>query len=140
MIIEPFTAEHFRAIRLQPSQEFLRQFVTDERCAWLASRGAAYSVLVDGEVMACGGVVEWSSTRGMVWAHLSRDLQPQMTAVHRVAMRLINTYPHLRLQATCQQGFAQGARWLQMLGFIFVRPLPEYGPTRSPHDLYLRAT
>jgi hypothetical protein len=140
MNIEPFTPAHFARIELQPQQAYLRAHLTAERCAWLASKGAAFAALVDDRVIACGGVVEWDASRGMVWAHLSRDLLAHMVPVHRAAARLISTYRGMRLQATCAHGFGAGARWLSMLGFVFVRELPEYGPAHTPHDFYLRCT
>ena len=88
--------------------------------------------------MLLGGLVEFSAERGMLWSILSARAGGVLVRLHRYALRFIETVDRAEITATCQTGYAAGARWLGLLGFERWQALGPYGPAAVPHDLYLR--
>jgi hypothetical protein len=138
LTIEPFRPAHFGRLDLQAAQAYVREYVTAGYLAGLAAGGPAYTILDGERAMFCGGLKEFSTERGMLWSYIARDAGVHFTRLHRYVKRFIGTVERAEITATCQTGFAVGARWLQMLDFRFVRPLGPFGLARVPHDLYLR--
>lgn len=135
--VEAFRPEHFGQIELQPAQAHTRAHTTLEHLERLAC-GHAYTLREGSRVILCGGLAEIDYGRGMLWSYISRDAGAHFVRMHRYVSRFIATLPHHEITATCQEGFAQGRRWLELLDFTFVRALGPWGPARVPHDLYVR--
>ena len=84
----------------------------------LADASDAYTLLHDGRVIACAGVMELWQGRGMAWALLADNIGQAMIAVHRIVYRFLwKECTIRRVEAYVDQGFAAGHRWVHDLGF-----------------------
>lgn len=122
----PFRAEHARAVRLQPSQAHLVSVVREAGYVeMLAERSiVAVSVASNGRIIACGGVMEIWHGRGFCWALVAKSLPSEFIAVHRAARRMLDTCGIERVEAYIDEGFEQGQRWMDLLGFEQETPVP----------------
>lgn len=138
LTIVRFVPEHFEQLRLQPSQEYVRAHTPRAHLDELAERGPAFSVFAEGKLICCGGLREYGPDRGVLWSFVARHAGRHFVALHRCAMRFLETVERPHIQATCRTGFTAGARWLSMLGFRWTRSLGPYGPAGVPHELFER--
>ena len=114
-----YTPAHLRALVLQPSQVWFSDMCRDDGYAqMLADAGEAYTLLHDGRIIACMGVVELWAGRGMAWALLAGDIGRAMISVHRIVRRFLWEECALRrVEAYVDAGFSAGHRWVEQLGF-----------------------
>lgn len=122
MNIEPFRAEHFIEIDPHGPQREVVKHAEDYGRAY-ETCGNAYTVRRNGRIAGCAGVVRIDSEL-VLWSVLAADVS--MVIAHRVARRFLTLFPGERIRATTPVGFAEGERWLQMLGFQRTGLLPEY--------------
>lgn len=111
---QEFAAEHAFEIEPQDAQLSMGAELFDTIAA-RAAFGNAYSLRVDGRLVACGGVVE-TELGAHLWAVLAREAP--MLVVHRAVRRFLSLFAAIDLHATVEAGFAPGCRWLEMLGFM----------------------
>jgi len=76
MIIVPYKPEHLLSMVLQPSQEYLKGYITPEVAA-AVSEHDAFSAIVDDEVLGCAGVIKAWEGRGVAWTYLSPNAGPK---------------------------------------------------------------
>lgn len=120
--IVPFKASHLFEMKEQTATEHLRKFVTPEHAKALEAGTRSFSVLKDGEVIACGGIVEFWPTRGELWAVLSEVCGKHMTALSRAVARFIDECQHTRLEIVVDPNFYPALRWATMFGFTVENP------------------
>lgn len=100
--------------------------------------GTALTALEDGRVLMCGGVVPRQPGHGELWALLSADCGKHFTFITRGVLRFIDTLTYRRLETTCQDGFEQGRRWLEILKFRHEGPCYGFGLNGETHQRYSR--
>ena len=122
----PFRSEHTRALRLQPEQAHLVSVVAEPGYAEALYENSltAVSVFANGRIVACGGVIEVWQDRGFAWALISKGLPSQFIAIHRAARLMIESCGLGRIEAYIDSGFAEGCRWMDLLGFELDTPKP----------------
>ena len=138
MQVVSFRAEHFWALDVQDAQLSEKLHA---KPAYLEALQYQYSfTILDGdEPLACLGCVEIFPTRGAVWAYVSKRAGAKFRTVHKLAQRIIEDVPHNRLETEVDYGFAQGHRWMQMLGFNVEAPrLRCARPDGSDATLYVK--
>lgn len=116
MTIVPYKAEHLLEMVLQPGQEYALPYITPEYAIALQNQ-YAFTALVEGRPIAVGGVTELWTNRGLCWTFIDRKAGSHFAELHRAVKRLLDIVPYRRLEAETPCGFAQGHRWLKMLGF-----------------------
>lgn len=124
MEIVPFRAEHLFNIDVQESQQHLVGYITPELAKALEGSASFSAIADDGSVLACSGVQPMWDNRAIAWAYLRRDLGANFVKIHRAVKRFLDAYPCRRIEATVDEGFAEGVRWMGMLGFKLETPLP----------------
>lgn len=134
MIVRPFKPEDMAAIDLQDAQRPARDLLL-ELAPDYATGGPAYTAEQDGRIVACAGVLAVGSY-GALWSALARGAP--MLALHRAALRFLSVHRFRLMQATAAAHFADGCRWLEMLGFERRNVLPQPGPDGAMHVLYER--
>lgn len=140
MTIVEFRPEHLLQMKFQARQQRTLAHMTIEWLMRLAHGGPAVSVMVDGEIIACGGVLMHSAQSGFVWSVLSRDAAAHFLGLHRAARRFLATAPKLdRMEAVTEVDFPQGRRWLELLGFKCEGRIAKDGADGEDHFLYARA-
>lgn len=121
MIIVPFRADHMLEIQAQGAQQYLGPYMTPAHARSL-EQTLAFSAVVDGQVLAVGGVYEMWAGRGLAWSYLDGRIGKHFVALHRVVQNYMDTAPFRRIEAEVDCEFEAGHRWLRKLGFTMEAP------------------
>lgn len=130
--------EHLVWLMDRWKMDYLRPFVSKERIEE-AAKGRYCFTAISSKIGVAGvaGVTEYYPGRGECWAILSPGLKSEMLQVHRVVRRFIDMAPYRRLEAVVDVSFAQGHRWMKMLGFqVEAERLRYYTPDGRDVRLY----
>lgn len=117
MIIRPFEPDDIENLILQPAQDYLRPMVSGKGYGEALAQGEAWTGIDDGRIVACGGVCPLHGYMGNAWAMIAADLKNGFLIVHRVAERVLSSYPAQRIEAHIDCDFENGHRWAKVLGF-----------------------
>lgn len=107
--------------------------------AWYKS-GPAYTLFIDGEPIACGGVSFIDTTMGECWALI--PVKKNGIIIFRYILKvfedLIKKHKFRRLQAHVIKDFKAGERLMEKLDFEFEGWLRHYGPNNETFGCYAR--
>lgn len=138
--VVPFAIEHIVALapRLQSMQRMHAAQCNRQFGEQLAELDHTWTVLHEGRVLACAGVIPIWSGRGHLWAYLSDDAGKHMLAITREVLRKLDEVKLPRYEAEVAEGFVAAHRWVQMLGFHCETPggMRGFFPDRSTGYLY----
>lgn len=102
---------HVESLKLQAAQSHV--FVTDgER---IAEAGPGYTLLRDGQPVACGGLVYRDKRQAIAWAMIGEEVP--FLRLHRIVQRFLESQD-MRIETYVAEGFRQGHRWAIVLGFV----------------------
>lgn len=129
-------------IRFEPShvwrladlggQDRLQSYLKEKDVEEMAVAGPAITVLRDGVVLGCGGLVEMNQYRALVWALFSKTTPANFLAMHRASVKMIKTSKYKRIEAYVDPTFPAAIRWIEMLGFKMEQPfVPFHFPDGS---------
>ena len=109
-----------------------------ETARMLEKMGTCWTGVVDGDPIACGGIIPVWPGRSQAWILLNEKTGPHMFWItKRVAEALERTKG--RIELTVRADFELGHRWARMLGFSVETPRMEaYGPQGEAHVGYVR--
>lgn len=126
MIVEAFRPFHVDLLRAQGVQQ--------AQLGEISHVPATYETVLPGltaregdRIVMCGGITHYAPQRGICWALVSQDAGRHMLFLTRAVRRFIGTYPWRRLEATVEETFAPGCRWVELLGFEFEGRMRGYG-------------
>lgn len=137
--IVKFEPGHYHRIQEQGATDHLRPHVTEQHLAALAALPHSYTALVDGQPIACGGLIPMWPGRAEAWAVLDATCGRQFLAVHNAARRFLDMVDIHRIEASVEVGFVAGHRWLRALGFHMEAPrMLRYGWDGRDYSLYAR--
>ena len=138
MQIVPLKKEHLDKINAQGAQDYVSTWITSDMKKELAA-GNSFSVIDGGEVLGCGGIVEFWKERACVWAILSGNCGSRFVVIHRAVAGFLSLQDYRRLEATADVNFGAGQRWLEMLGFRLETPvMKHYLPNGADAAMYVR--
>lgn len=108
------------------------------------NNGPAYTVWLDNDILACGGmVIPWAGL-GHVWAVLAPLALEHTMIIHRIAKRqlhsVIKEHGLRRVEATVMKDFEVGQEWLYSLGFVYDGFAEAYGPNGEDFFRYVLLT
>lgn len=141
MKIVAFQPDHLKRLRLQPAQAWMQPLVDEPAYLECLLRADSYTAFNGGSVVAVAGLVT-------IWpgrAHLSALLSDEFGAgngfllFHRETLRRMEACPIARIEATVDDDFKEGRRWLGMLGFHLETPLGMKGYMPDGRTSYLYA-
>lgn len=139
LLLEKFRAEHFEALRGEPSVAPLLGHLTSAHLSALESAPYAYSILRDSRVLVCAGVAEYWPGRGEAWAVLSTGLRHDLVRVTKMIRRFLEVCPVRRIEAAVSIEHDAGHRWARLVGFQLEVPLlKSYLPDGRDCSLYSR--
>jgi hypothetical protein len=141
MIVETFRTYHLQLLIAQGVQSSQIQQVSHVPATYASvERPPGLSMTVrDGEhILLCGGVIPTGPTHGTLWAALSADAGHRMLWLHRATRRFLDIETRRRIEATVEDGFPAGCRWLDLLGFEFEGRMRGYGDNGETHLRYAR--
>lgn len=135
----PLLAEELATLEVQPWQKMPEFELTPDYCTMLTEHSIMPTGMWIGETLvAAGGAVQIWEGRAEVWMLLSRRSGESFLGVHRVVRRFIDSMPFSRLETTCELGWPEAKRWLELLGFEHERTARKYMPSGRDVDIYVR--
>ena len=94
--------------------------------------GPAYTIVVDGEVVFCGGVVNIGWNRGEAWTLMSKLFYKYPKTCFKICRnqlnKVIEEHKFARVQALVDPKLYGGVRFMEHLGFEKEGLLKKYGP------------
>jgi hypothetical protein len=135
----PFVPQHLLDMAIQPAQSANLHLLRAEHLEFFAAEGA-WSGMVDGKAVVCGGIIVNPLGIGHLYAFLSPAAGPYMVAITRFGRRLLELQTARRIEASARVDFGAGCRWLKMLGFSLEGTMRKFDPDGSDHFLYARTT
>lgn len=139
MTVAPFKPEDLDEIDLQPDQTSWRDHRDPEYAQELA-RHLAVTARDGDRIVACAGVLPLERDVGQAWAFVARDAGRHFLRFRRMVVRMFECSGKSRILASTECDFAQGCRWLEILGFERIDRIEECWPDGRAHWLYVRAS
>lgn len=137
--IVPFKKEHFHRMNLHPVFENIRPYMTDEMLTIMEKEKYAYSLIRDGEILACSGITTIWQDRGEAWTFFGNISKPDFLFVFRAVKKFLDLCEMKRIEASILEGFDASHRWIKLLGFTLEAPSrPKYTPDGKNYALYAR--
>lgn len=139
--IEPYRPVHLEqalAAGVQPAQRRIVSHVPVGLARVLKIPGLALSALEGEHVVMVGGAMPMGDRFAVLWAVLAEDAGRYMLRLDRATRRFIAIGNWRRLEASVEQDFPAGCRWLELLGFTREGPLAAYGDDGADHWRYAR--
>ena len=112
----PFKREHLEPLMVQKINAFLPQWIRDGQ-ADLMEKTYSQSIIVEGEVMGCGGIIEFWRGRGQLWALFNERSGIKMMSTFRAIQRFIETATFKRIEIAVPYELAVGHKRARLLGF-----------------------
>lgn len=135
--VRAYVPEDFLALRLQPMQSQPIAGQTEANADDLAASTESYTATVDGEVIACIGLIQFWPGRRLVWAYLAYNAGPHMLRLTRLILRWMRYHGQGRIEAAIDPEFPASIRWAHRLGFQREGTMRQYVPGKD-YDLYAR--
>ncbi len=137
----PFKPEHLKEMGMRKRELAHHPKIhVDQGKLIEAQAGVAYTAYCDGKIIGIIGIVSPWEGLGTAWAVMGEGVDRHWLWIHKQAKKIIreaiDKKMFRRIQATCEAGFPEAARWLERLGFQFEVPLPNYGPNGEDHYQY----
>lgn len=135
----PFKSWHYAWLssREAPAEGGALYGLTDATLAEL-ERGTNWTVVADGEPLACGGVIQQWPGRHIAWMYLGKMTAPHMLWLTREVLATLSKITG-RIEFTVREDFSEGHRWARMLQFEVETPkMLRYAPDGASHTGYVR--
>jgi hypothetical protein len=134
--IVPFEIEHLWQIQPREFEAREMQALGREACAWQAQeylkRGPAWTGIIDGEILACGGAFQLWPGVAEIWAVTTARVTRWPLAFHRAIRRRLRELEEnlglWRLQVAIPAEHRVSVNWIRRLGFKDEGEKPHYGP------------
>jgi hypothetical protein len=127
----PLEPWHIKAIHPQKAQRMAMEYMPEK------PEGISFTIVNGSEIIGSFGWVEVWHGRYQVWMLLAEGSGKLMVSIFRVIRSMINAGSYRRLELQVDEGFPQGYRFAQMLGFEFEYKARKYFP--NGNDAYLFA-
>lgn len=135
--VVPFRRWHL-AWLLEAGEAAGGQMQFDIDTVTVLERSNSWTVVVDGDPMACGGLLMQWPGRHYAWTYLNAKAGPHMGFVTRAVQEKMAQVEG-RIEATVRCDFEKGHRWMRLLGFeVETERMKAYGPAGEDHTAYVR--
>jgi hypothetical protein len=109
--------EHLQKICAHEEQAQELASLSDADFEIAAASKPAYSMLIDGKVMCCGGILAGENGAGIVWSYFAKGSAEHMKAILSQTEILFRESGFHRIEATVKENFKVGRRFIEKLGF-----------------------
>ncbi len=137
--IRSLAAADLHALQTFTPEAWIWRTVTPEKFALIAEQ-PAFSGLVDGKLIGCGGIINIWPGLAEAWLALTPFAKAHVSFLYRQSLRFLpwarSTYTLRRIQTTVQADWVEALRFIERLGFVRVALLEQYGPNGEAHFLY----
>jgi hypothetical protein len=137
-IFQPYHVDLLRAQGVQGAQ-LNEVSLVPGACANVPP-GPAVSAFDGDRILICGGIAKITNTNGVCWALVAEGAGKHMHALHFAVKRFITLQPWRRLEASVEEGFGAGCRWVELLGFQFEGRMLKYGENGANYLRYAKVT
>jgi hypothetical protein len=117
MNVIPFLPHHVLGLTVHKDQQKELPKLDMDYGIYLYKAGPAFSYQVDGEIIACAGIVKIWPGRASAWSLLSDKTAKCMSRLTRAVIRFLEVTEESRIEITVNDGFEAGHRWATLLGF-----------------------
>lgn len=100
--------------------------------------GPAFALIEDRNVLVCSGVWELEPHRAMAWALIHEDIGSMFFLFHKGVLSFLEGCKYKRVELVTKDGFSEGERWAEMLGFRWEGCMQKYFQDGSMGNLYAR--
>ncbi len=139
LVITPLAPAHLRAIDPQPAQRSIKAVLAlYGEALWVTPEGSWTAWSPEMQIIACGGLVPMWEGCASAWSILSADAGLHFLRLHRTVLMQMEQSTYRRIQATVDQSFEEGHRWIQALGFHYEGTMTGYNPDGTDACLYAR--
>jgi hypothetical protein len=139
MNIVPFVPTHLKNLVVNSYVGFIQEELTEEYGLMLF-KGGAHTIIVDGKVIGCAGILQTGKNRWQAWALLSEASAPHMLGITRAANSFLDNYEKPRIETHVRVDFKQGNKFAKLLKFKNETPdgMKNYGDDGCDYYLYSR--
>lgn len=134
----PFHVDLLRAQGVQHAQLAEVSLVPATYASIGPPSGPAVTAFAGTRVLLCGGIQRLLPGSGVCWALMAEDTSAHMRWLHYAVKRFLELERWRRLEATVEDGFEAGCRWVRLLGFTDEGAMPGYGVNGETHRRYAR--
>lgn len=134
----PFHVDLLRAQGVQDAQASEVSLVPASYASITPPVGPAVTAFAGDRVLICGGIQRLLPGNGVCWALMSADAGRHMHWLHYAVKRFLELERWRRLEATVEERFEAGCRWVRLLGFTDEGAMPGYGLMGETHRRYAR--
>jgi hypothetical protein len=141
LIIVPFIPSHLTELVLHEYVDFVQSNLSDPAYGAALDNGMSWTAINDnGDVMCCSGLVPVGLHRAEAWALMSKQGGRSLIGVVRAIGRELDNNKFKRVQAGVRVDFVQGAKMMELLGFVNETPngMTNYGDDGYDYYLYAR--
>lgn len=123
--VVPLKASHVKYLAESGALTYLTDYVRDENLALLEKERHAFTALdEEGLPVACAGVIFSWPGRAEAWAFFDPfRSRRHFLQIHRLVLSFLETADITRIEATVDINFAEGHRWIKLLGFQMEAPV-----------------
>jgi hypothetical protein len=137
--VRPFKPFHIDLLRAQGVQSAQLREISHVPATYASVPPGPAVTAFDGDhIVLCGGIAIQALGRGQCWALMADQAGRHMTWLHYAVKRFLNMQRWQRLEASVEEGFGQGCRWVELLGFEFEGKMRGYGVNGETHLRYAR--
>lgn len=134
----PFKKEHLEPLMLQKINAYLPEWVRNGHALDM-EKTYAFTGIVKGEIMICGGITEVWAGRGHLWSIFSDRAGANFLPVFRGIKRFLEEAPFARVEMSVPCDFFLGKRRAELLGFnLECARAKHYLPNGQDCSLYAR--
>ncbi len=134
----PFKRDHLTMLAKQQINSFLPDLIKSGQDIEL-EKTLAFTGVVKGEIMVCGGIVHQWAGRGQLWSVFSADSKKNFISTFRGIQNFLNSAPYDRIEMAVPVHIEVGHRRAKMLGFeVECRRAKRYLPDGTDCVLYAR--
>ncbi len=138
MKVVPYIEAHMWRLDEQEGGAFISKNVTAVDAKALESQHAITGIH-DGKVIAVAGLAPVWPGRALLWSYMGSNAGRHMPAIHKVALRMIESFEGDRIEADVDVDFEAGHRWIKMLGFeLETARMRKYRPDGRDMAKYVR--
>jgi hypothetical protein len=121
MRIIPFRQFHIEELADYGGQYWLKRFVEEQGADKLYPDAGpdhpAHSMTVNGEVIACAGLIKWTDYRATCWAFIGNDVKRHFMPGFLFVREFLRTSPFRRIEAFVDPQHEPSMRLCEVLGF-----------------------
>ena len=138
MEVRTCTAFDLMSMPLQPSQHYVRENMTAEYVTSLLAGGQSFAATVDGEPVACIGLIEHWPGRRYVWAFMATTMHKYSFLLTHNIGRWLRYHGQGRIETAIDCANARDIRFAEALGFTCEGLMRQWTPDKRDCFLYSR--